>query len=196
MHMGMLHILPVCVKKISANAIAIIAIRSGRPLLHILPLILSLSKGVSGRRLWSDTCRTPAREMKGRCAGERSPGFLYNMAVLTELTPVEWDRESVRLLDQSRLPWEEAFLELRTVEEVGLAIREMRVRGAPAIGVAAAYGMALAAAGLEAADRESDLAVLQEAARELAAARPTAVNLQWAVDRMMRAAEQSAQTPI
>ena len=114
------------------------------------------------------------------------------MAVLTELTPVEWDRESVRLLDQSRLPWEEAFLELRTVEEVGRAIREMRVRGAPAIGVTAAYGMALAAAGLEAADRESDLDVLREAARELAAARPTAVNLQWAVDRMMRAAEQSA----
>ena len=131
--------------------------------------------------------------MKGRCAGERSPGFLYNTAVLTELTPVEWDRESVRLLDQSRLPWEETFLELRTAEEVGRAIREMRVRGAPAIGVTAAYGMALAAVGLEAADRESDLAILREAARELAAARPTAVNLKWAVDRIMRVAEQAAQ---
>ena len=63
------------------------------------------------------------------------------------------------------------------------AIREMRVRGAPAIGVTAAYGMALAAS------RDASLYSLRSSARDLAASRPTAVNLKWAIDRMMRAAE-------
>ena len=105
------------------------------------------------------------------------------------LSPIEWREGCIRLLDQSRLPWEEVFLDLWTTTEVVRAIREMRVRGAPAIGVTAAYVMALAAGSFEAAERESALAGLREAARELAASRPTAVNLRWAVDRMMRAAE-------
>ena len=80
-------------------------------------------------------------------------------------------------------------MNLRDTNEVVRAIREMRVRGAPAIGVTAAYGMALAAGSLEGANREAALAGLREAARELGESRPTAVNLRWAVDRMMRAAE-------
>jgi methylthioribose-1-phosphate isomerase len=78
------------------------------------------------------------------------------------------------LLDQRLLPREEKWIACRTPSEVAEAIRTMVVRGAPAIGVAAAYGMAMA----------TDLSA---AAAELKAARPTAVNLAWAVDRMLRA---------
>ena len=99
------------------------------------------------------------------------------------LAPIEWRDGCIRLLDQSRLPQEETYLDLSDTEDVVRAIREMRVRGAPAIGVTAAYGMALAAS------RDAALDGLRNAARDLAASRPTAVNLKWAVDRMMRAAE-------
>jgi methylthioribose-1-phosphate isomerase len=80
------------------------------------------------------------------------------------------------LLDQRLLPGQEKWIECRTAAEVAVAIRTMVVRGAPAIGVAAAYGMAMAAT------RGDDLA---EAARVLKESRPTAVNLAWAVDRLM-----------
>jgi methylthioribose-1-phosphate isomerase len=86
----------------------------------------------------------------------------------------------VVLLDQRRLPDEEVELECRSAEEVAEAIRTLAVRGAPAIGVAAAYGYALAAA------RGDDL---DEAAGVLAAARPTAVNLTWALGEVRAAAD-------
>ena len=113
-------------------------------------------------------------------------------AVSDTLTPIEWREGSIRLLDQSKLPHEEAYLDLSDSRDVVRAIREMRVRGAPAIGVTAAYGMALAAAGAGAAQRKAALDELRNAARNLAASRPTAVNLKWAIDRMMRAAEDAA----
>jgi methylthioribose-1-phosphate isomerase len=87
----------------------------------------------------------------------------------------EEDGPKVVLLDQRRLPDEEVELECRSVAEVVTAIRELAIRGAPAIGIAAAYGLALAA------ERGEDL---DEAAAALAAARPTAVNLAWALDQM------------
>ena len=90
------------------------------------------------------------------------------------VTPLQWDGQVLSLLDQRLLPREEKWIACRTPSEVAEAIRTMVVRGAPAIGVAAAYGMAMA----------SDLTA---AAAELKAARPTAVNLAWAVDRMLRA---------
>ena len=83
--------------------------------------------------------------------------------------------DRVILLDQRRLPLEEVELECRTAADVAVAIRELAVRGAPAIGVAAAYAYALAAAQGE---------NLDEADRVLRASRPTAVNLAWALDRM------------
>ncbi len=88
-----------------------------------------------------------------------------------------WRGHVLFLLDQRLLPREETWIECRTASEVADAIRTMVVRGAPAIGVAAAYGMAMAARNDE---------NLEEAARALKAARPTAVNLAWAVDRMLR----------
>lgn len=86
-----------------------------------------------------------------------------------------WDNDKLRILDQRRLPVKEEWLELTTWLEVVGAIRDMVVRGAPAIGVAAAYGMVLAR--LNGADRAA-------ARKGLAESRPTAVNLFWALDQM------------
>ena len=95
------------------------------------------------------------------------------------VTPLRWDGNALFLLDQRLLPREEKWLACTTASEVAEAIRTMVVRGAPAIGVSAAFGMALAA---KAGDD------LQAAAAELKNARPTAVNLAWAVDRMLECA--------
>jgi methylthioribose-1-phosphate isomerase len=104
---------------------------------------------------------------------------------------VRWDDESVVMIDQRRLPGEEVFLRCRTVPEVAAAIRDMAIRGAPAIGVTAAYGLALAVRGSAAEGR----ALAEEFARacqDLAATRPTAVNLFWAIERMRRRFEREA----
>ena len=120
-----------------------------------------------------------------------NPVQIERVAASRGVTPIEWVDGRVRLLDQSRLPHEVRHVELASAEEAANAIREMRVRGAPAIGVTAAYGMALAAAALDAPRRGETPAAIHAAAQTLAASRPTAVNLRWAIDRMMRAAEQS-----
>jgi methylthioribose-1-phosphate isomerase len=98
------------------------------------------------------------------------------------LRPVLWDAAArgVRLLDQRRLPHEEIWLTLGSSDEVAEAIRTLTVRGAPAIGVAAAYG--LAAEALRGVRGEA----LDAAAQRMASARPTAVNLAWAVNRVAR----------
>ena len=93
----------------------------------------------------------------------------------TDIVRFEEDGPRVVLLDQRRLPGELVELACATVEELVVAIRELAVRGAPAIGVAAAYGLALASA------RGDDV---DAAARALAASRPTAVNLAWALEEM------------
>lgn len=104
---------------------------------------------------------------------------------------VEWDAEKgqLRLIDQRCLPEVFEVVAYEDYRAVAQAIREMVVRGAPAIGAAAAFGMALAARQFNGHDRAGLLAFLeQEAAPTLKAARPTAVNLAWAVDRVLRAA--------
>jgi methylthioribose-1-phosphate isomerase len=93
------------------------------------------------------------------------------------------------LLDQTRLPLERVILEIRTVGELHDAIRRLAVRGAPAIGVAAAWGPVLALRGLEDRSAENVLGVVREAAATLAKARPTAVNLFWALERMVQRAQ-------
>ncbi len=93
---------------------------------------------------------------------------------------VQWQGDHLRLLDQRRLPQHEAWIECRTAGEVASAIRELAVRGAPAIGIAAAWGAVLAARG-DAAHFDTELAGLRRA-------RPTAVNLMWALDRIVAAA--------
>lgn len=103
---------------------------------------------------------------------------------------VDWRDGAVRLLDQTALPNEVVFREYRSVDGLFEAIRALRVRGAPAIGIAAAFGVASAAWNAPANASTPELAaVAREAADRLARSRPTAVNLFWALDRMRRALE-------
>jgi methylthioribose-1-phosphate isomerase len=104
------------------------------------------------------------------------------------IAPVRWSGDHLRLLDQTLLPREELTREYRRWEDVAEAIRILVVRGAPAIGVAAAFGMALAARQSPAATVDDLLADLDVALKGLAATRPTAVNLFWALERMRRTA--------
>lgn len=89
---------------------------------------------------------------------------------------LRWEENALVLLDQTLLPVEEKYIACRTVDDVVSAIKRLAVRGAPAIGVAAAYGVALAAL--------ADMKSVPRAIEQLAASRPTAVNLFWALDRM------------
>ena len=104
---------------------------------------------------------------------------------------VWWEPGAVCLIDQTRLPHEREVVRCTTVGEVAAAIRSMVVRGAPAIGVTAAYGMALTAQDSAAVGREGLFEELVEAKETLDAARPTAVNLAWATARMLRVAREA-----
>jgi methylthioribose-1-phosphate isomerase len=106
---------------------------------------------------------------------------------------VTWDEErgQVRLIDQRLLPAEMVVVSYADYREVARAITEMVVRGAPAIGATAAFGLALAARQSAAADPQRLRQDLEQAAATLAAARPTAVNLAWALRRVMKAAAES-----
>src|ERR1044072_8284388 len=100
---------------------------------------------------------------------------------------VEWTKDGVLMLHQLLLPSEETYLMLRSYDEVAEAIRKMVIRGAPAIGVAAAMGIALGASqsvGTSVADLEEDLLYICDV---MSKTRPTAVNLFWAIERMRQA---------
>ncbi len=101
-------------------------------------------------------------------------------------TTVAWGGDRLLLLDQRRLPTEEVYVECRTWPEVAEAIRSLTVRGAPAIGVTAAFGVALAARASRATTVDALLAEVDAAIDGLAATRPTAVNLFWALERIRR----------
>ena len=113
------------------------------------------------------------------------------MEIEGNFNTVEYRSGALRLIDQRRLPAEESYVECRSAGEVAEAIRAMTVRGAPAIGVAAAYGMAMAVGRSAHLGPEAQIAALDEAASVLSEARPTAVNLFWAIRRMREAAEAS-----
>lgn len=109
-------------------------------------------------------------------------------AITEELQPIVWQDGQLRLLDQTMLPASERWTTVHDVEGAVEAIRSMRVRGAPAIGIAAAYAMAIAAHSIEASTMPAFLGELDAQAERIAAARPTAVNLGWAVQRCQGAA--------
>jgi methylthioribose-1-phosphate isomerase len=117
----------------------------------------------------------------------------------TNMRVLEWVGETdgtLRLLDQTLLPCETKTLDCQSVEQVVEAIRTLRVRGAPAIGVAAAYGVVIGARETANAERPKFDERLQAVVQQLAASRPTAVNLFWALDRQRRLAERMpAATP-
>jgi methylthioribose-1-phosphate isomerase len=105
--------------------------------------------------------------------------------------PVIWEEDRVFLIDQTRLPNEYAMVEIKCYEDMAQAIKNMIVRGAPAIGVAAAYGMYLGARDIETDDREEFIAELEAVGEVLGATRPTAVNLFWAIAQMLKTARQT-----
>lgn len=99
---------------------------------------------------------------------------------------IEWTDEGVRMIDQRKLPNEELYPVYRTHQEVAQAIKDMVIRGAPAIGVAAAMGIAVGLRNCQAATIEQLEEELNEICQVMAATRPTAVNLFWAIERMKR----------
>jgi methylthioribose-1-phosphate isomerase len=110
--------------------------------------------------------------------------------------PIEWLSEGkVRFLDQTLLPQQETWVETADYRVIAEAIRRLQVRGAPLIGVAAAYAAALAALESTAADLDGLRRDVRSAADDLRATRPTAVNLAWALDRSLRAVERATDVP-
>jgi len=117
------------------------------------------------------------------------------MLPMSELRTVEWINGRVRMIDQTKLPYKFAYVTLKNYRQVAKAIKEMTVRGAPAIGVAAAMGLALAANANRTKNKEQFMHKLQTAAEVLRKSRPTARNLFWAIDRILRKAEATSGGP-
>src|SRR5512136_967941 len=114
---------------------------------------------------------------------------VHRHGVTSNMEPIEWLDGKIGIIDQSRLPHDQVHLELASCEEVAEAIKTLRIRGAPLIGIAGAYGLALCTQGIEAKSKPQFLKELHRIAKALASTRPTAVNLRWAIDRMTAVAE-------
>ena len=109
---------------------------------------------------------------------------------------IEWDDGVVKMIDQRKLPREFVIVQFTDYREVARAIKEMYIRGAPAIGAAAAFGLALCARGSKAKTRAELLANLETAAVTLQKTRPTAVNLPWALERILEKAREAQYTQV
>lgn len=103
-----------------------------------------------------------------------------------DIVPVEWKEDYVKVLDQTLLPAEEKDLEIRSAEQMWDAVKRLCVRGAPAIGIAAAYGVCIEMKRHMEASEEEYHRILNETVDYLATSRPTAVNLFWALERMRK----------
>ncbi|MEC4803578.1 MAG: S-methyl-5-thioribose-1-phosphate isomerase [Jaaginema sp. PMC 1079.18] len=112
----------------------------------------------------------------------------------SQITPVQWQDDQVHLIDQTRLPGSYEIIAVSTYAEMATAIKTMIVRGAPAIGVAAAYGMYLGAREIKTGDVATFLTELTEIAQHLRQTRPTAVNLFWAIERQLSVAKTTSGT--
>ncbi len=116
---------------------------------------------------------------------------------MTTFKSISWEDGKLQLLDQRKLPLKTEYLRFTDYRDVAQAIKDMATRGAPAIGAAAAYGLALAAEYTDAPTVDALRAELETAADVLRASRPTAVNLFWAIDRVMaRVADSALDTPV
>src|SRR5687768_13215759 len=109
------------------------------------------------------------------------------------LPTIEWQDDTIVMVDQRKLPAQELYVRCRTAQEVAKAIRTMVIRGAPAIGVASAMGIALGMRRSAAKGTRQFAVEFQKTCDMMAATRPTAVNLFWAIDRMKRAFGEGAQ---
>ncbi len=101
-----------------------------------------------------------------------------------------WDRNSLKLIDQRELPFKQIYIETKNSNDVALAIKDMVVRGAPAIGVTAAYGVALAAINFKNGSISEFEKHIKDSIKVIASSRPTAVNLFWALERMKKTLEE------
>jgi methylthioribose-1-phosphate isomerase len=115
-------------------------------------------------------------------------------STLTQVYPIIWESDRASLIDQTRLPDEYTRIEITTYQQMAAAIKTMIVRGAPAIGIAAAYGLYLGAREIQTSDRQEFLNQLEPIAQVLRATRPTAVNLFWAIDQMLQTATETPGT--
>jgi methylthioribose-1-phosphate isomerase len=114
----------------------------------------------------------------------------------TQIKTIEWHNGRVRMIDQTKLPHALEFCDCENYHQVAEAIKTLKIRGAPAIGVTAAFGLALCAHRSSARTAQELLNELKAAEDELAQTRPTAVNLFWALRRMMRVAQASSLQPV
>ncbi|HUK50991.1 MAG TPA: hypothetical protein VLV18_08130, partial [Terriglobales bacterium] len=114
---------------------------------------------------------------------------------MSELRTVEWVNGRVRMIDQTMIPYKFVYVSLKDYRQVAKSIRNMVVRGAPAIGVAAAMGLALAANASRAKTKTQLIKELETAAKVLRGSRPTAWNLFWAIDRILKKARAGADSP-
>src|ERR1035437_6137661 len=105
------------------------------------------------------------------------------------MNPIEWLDTKVRILDQTKLPDQEVYLETDDYREVATAIKELKVRGAPAIGVAAGYGVAVGALGIKSTSLPDYRKKLDKVIETIATTRPTARNLFMATERMKQVAD-------
>src|SRR5467141_4892299 len=107
------------------------------------------------------------------------------------LEPVRWKNGVLEAIDQTRLPGRLVYVRMRTVDQVCSAIRSMKVRGAPLIGVVGGYGLVLAALKIRGSNLNQARSQLRKSADSLIATRPTGVNLRWAVERVFKASSQA-----
>ena len=112
------------------------------------------------------------------------------------INTIEYVNGVVRMIDQTRLPLEKVFVDCHTIEDVGHAIKTMVIRGAPAIGVAAAMGISLAADSINTSNFEEFYQELERKCDLLGQSRPTAVNLAWAINRMKQVTQKNKLLPI
>ncbi|MDZ7301070.1 MAG: S-methyl-5-thioribose-1-phosphate isomerase [candidate division KSB1 bacterium] len=112
------------------------------------------------------------------------------------VTTIEWTDNKVKIIDQTKLPAELVYVDIERVEDLGEAIKTLRVRGAPAIGIAGAFGVLLGVQKFSAENTAQFFTELDRVIAFLLHTRPTAVNLSWALDRMRRTAESHRDQPI
>ncbi|MCK5707747.1 MAG: S-methyl-5-thioribose-1-phosphate isomerase [Candidatus Aureabacteria bacterium] len=103
--------------------------------------------------------------------------------------PIEWKNRKLNILDQTLLPQKTSYEQCKTVKDVFNAIKILKVRGAPLIGITASYGLLVALCEKGMKDTDNMLSIIKEAGKYLQSSRPTAVNLEWAVKRMIKKAE-------
>jgi methylthioribose-1-phosphate isomerase len=118
------------------------------------------------------------------------------MAAILDPPTIQWKDDHVEIIDQTKLPGELAVVQCTTAEQMAEAIRSLRIRGAPAIGIAAAYGVILGIGKSMTQDRESFHGDLEQVMNLLRSTRPTAVNLVWALDRLRNVARQHGEEPV